>query len=82
MSRDAHRIRNVKGEISCFIGKEEKEVLKDLVTHDLICDPERGGQAGKFLFANSENPATLLAEVEIFLAGIKEADPWDICNEA
>jgi hypothetical protein len=71
--------RNVTGEILCFVDAKESEALEDLEEHELICDPERGGQAGKLFLASSENPATLLAEVEIALLTV---DLWSISNEA
>jgi hypothetical protein len=70
----------VNGEVLCFVDKEEKLALEDLEEHELICDPERGGQVGKLFFAaGGENPATLLSELEIALL---TTDLWNISNEA
>jgi hypothetical protein len=74
-------VRPITGEVLCFIDKEEQEALEDLEEHELICDPARGGQAGKLFFVGPENPITLLLELEMFLLGIG-ADLWNISNEA
>jgi hypothetical protein len=73
--------KNVVGEVLCFIDKEAKEALEDLEEHELICDPAKGGQEGKLFFATSENPLTLLAEVDIFILNVG-TDLWSISNEA
>jgi hypothetical protein len=67
---------NVTGEVLCFIN----EPLVDAEEHLLICDPEKGGQAGKLFFASAENAATFLIDNNIFLLGT--TDLWSVSNEA
>jgi hypothetical protein len=71
----------VTGEILCF-WETEQLILNDQEEHLLICDPERGGQAGKLFFASSTNPATFLVLDNVFLLGIGKEDPWSVNNEA
>jgi hypothetical protein len=70
--------RSATGEILCFI----VEPIADKFEHLTICDPAKGGQTGKLFFASSENAATLLFEVDVFMLGIKEADPWSVHADA
>jgi hypothetical protein len=68
--------RNVTGELLCFLN----EPLVDAEEHLGICNPEKGGQAGKLFFGSSENEATFLIDDNVFLLGT--TDLWSVSNEA